>query len=135
MPCAHAPGFTLIELLVAMALGALLLTGLANSARVFEECVREVRDGDEIDTGLREQRRDLLDLVRVPRREDEARQSPSAAFWSPMSWRIPAVPSSSSVSSAVRWNGSPSAVPWISTKRPLSVITRFMSTTAEASSP
>ena len=44
---ALAPGFTLIELLVAMALGALLLSGLANSARVFEESVRYVRDEDD----------------------------------------------------------------------------------------
>ncbi|HZL98731.1 MAG TPA: prepilin-type N-terminal cleavage/methylation domain-containing protein [Planctomycetota bacterium] len=60
---ASPPGFSLIELLVAMALGALLLTGLANVARVFDESVREVRDED--DRGLEEALVGITDAVRT----------------------------------------------------------------------
>jgi len=56
-------GFTLVELLVAMALGALLLTGLANSARVFEECVEAVREQD--DHTLEEGLVGITDAVRT----------------------------------------------------------------------
>jgi len=56
-------GFTLIELLVAMSLGALLLTGLANSARVFEEVVEAVREED--DHALEEGLIGITDAVRT----------------------------------------------------------------------
>jgi len=62
-PCPGAQGFTLLELLLAVALGALLLTGLANSARVFDECVREVRDED--DNRLEESLVAITDAVRT----------------------------------------------------------------------
>ena len=63
MPRAPTRGFSLLELLLAVALGALLLTGLANSARVFDECVREVRDED--DHRLEESLVALTDAVRT----------------------------------------------------------------------
>src|SRR5690606_18813972 len=60
--------------------------------------------------------------------------SPSAARCALTSREMPARASSSSVSTSPRLNGTPSAVPWISTKPPAPVITTFMSVSQPESS-
>src|SRR3954454_448118 len=91
-------------------------------------------DGHELDRDvrLREDPAHLLDLVRVPGRQDD--HAERACAWSLASSRQPAEPRSSSESSRARSKGSRSAVPWTSTKRPSPVQTTFMSVSARTSS-
>src|SRR6266581_8066042 len=59
--------------------------------------------------------------------EPEHHEDPSAAFCLAMSSAIPCIASASSASICAAEKGSPSAVPWTSTKPPEPVITTFMS--------
>src|SRR6266480_4850213 len=61
-------------------------------------------------------------------------ESPSAAFCLAMSSAIPCIASASSASICAAEKGSPSAVPWTSTKPPEPVITTFMSVSQSESS-
>src|SRR6266571_3053634 len=61
-------------------------------------------------------------------------ESPSAAFCLAMSSAIPCIASASSASICAAEKGSPSAVPWTSTKPPEPVITTFMSVLQSESS-
>src|SRR5205823_646802 len=93
--------------------------------------------------GRSEQLGDLGDLVRVAGGEDGLHRTAvrrgGGGSATNSSWRakISVSPSSaswSSVSSSLRLNGAPSAVPWTSTYRPADVMTTFMSTSARESS-
>ncbi len=112
--------------------------------------VGELVESDEFaaEPGVGEDAVELGDLVRVPGREHDPRDAsepasarrlgsqlpPSATVCRRVSSAQPAVPRSSRLFSSARENGSPSAVPWISTKSPVPVQTTFMSVSAVESS-
>src|SRR5438105_3218751 len=81
----------------------------------------------------------LAELASVVGRDQEVPHSPGgasiAACWRSNSWWMPAAARSTMRFICSRSNAFCSPVPWISTKRSLSVITMFMSTSAVESSP
>src|SRR2546421_8128000 len=86
----------------------------------------ESRLRHELDRERRQQSADFPPLAGIARRKDQL-HSASAFFCKPMSCVMPRWASARSESSSWRENGSPSAVPFTSTKPPWPVITTFMS--------
>src|SRR5690348_13246366 len=83
---------------------------------------------DHADADRREHLLEFAELAGVAAREDELlHRAPSTARCFAMSSPMPLYARSIIASISRRLNGSPSAVPWISTRPPEPVITTFMS--------
>src|SRR5712691_9414824 len=90
---------------------------------------------DQLHRYLAQDRAQLLELARVRRGEQQpVQRSFSAFFWASTSSAAPLTASLSICSISSGLNGSCSAVPWISMKRPSSASTQFMSVWAAKSS-
>src|SRR5574343_695398 len=90
---------------------------------------------------LTEERRQLLELLRVVGGQHQAHRAhsctggwASASFWACTRSAMPWVARASIASISARLKGTPSAVPWTSTKPPAPVITTFMSVSQAESS-
>src|SRR5207248_1146200 len=118
--------------------------GLGLLARVFQVAGAVLGDvendprisrADQLHRQLAQDRAQLLELARVRRGEQQPLQrSFSAFFWVSTSSAAPLTASLSICSISSGLNGSCSAVPWISMKRPSSASTQFMSVWAAKSS-
>src|SRR5947208_11781318 len=126
-----------------------------SAVRLFGIGYSEARLRNDLHAERREQRLELAELPGIgggeheffhasiltceashspPRMRRGNHESPSAAFCLAMSSAIPCIASASSASICAAEKGSPSAVPWTSTKPPEPVITTFMSVSQSESS-